>query len=186
MSVLLRHHRFDTSSCSAGESSYTRCRTRRTMRITHRIQILSRHQWKANQQQVQLEMILIRMKHVNEWIYCVLIPNCSNSYVYFFSALETESRTANLAQMSSSTTTVTASSTGLVNESNSLTANEQNNEQRRDIRPIVYDVQSIPTIGTGGSTQITRGVAGRQRPSISSEYTRRTYAQRSMVVFIVF
>ena len=45
---------------------------------------------------------------------------------------------------------------------------EQGNEQRRDILPIVYDVQSIPTIG--GSTQQTRGFPGRQRPFISSKY----------------
>jgi hypothetical protein len=33
----------------------------------------------------------------------------------------------------------------------------------------VYDVQSIPTIGSGGSAQLNRGgVAGRSRPFLSS------------------
>ncbi len=47
---------------------------------------------------------------------------------------------------------------------------EQTADQRRDILPIVYDVQSIPTIGSGGPTQVNRGGPGRQRPFMSSMF----------------
>lgn len=60
-------------------------------------------------------------------------------------------------------------STGGTTEAGNLANADQNNEQRRgDIAPIVYDVQSIPTIGGGGPLQPNRGGVGRQRPFISS------------------
>jgi hypothetical protein len=65
-------------------------------------------------------------------------------------------------------TTMTTTTT---NESTNITTFEQPTDQRRgDILPIVYDVQTIPTIGSGGSTQISRGGVGRQRPFISSMF----------------
>jgi hypothetical protein len=82
--------------------------------------------------------------------------------------METESR-SNVANTSSTTgevITTTAST-----ESTNTTNVDQTNDQRRgDILPIVYDVQSIPTIGTGGSIQLNRGGIGRQRPFMSSMF----------------
>ena len=63
----------------------------------------------------------------------------------------------------------TTSTTNTTTESTNITTGDQTGDQRRgDILPIVYDVHSIPTIGTGGSGQIIRGGIGRQRPSMSS------------------
>jgi len=66
---------------------------------------------------------------------------------------------------SGDTTTTTTTSEGT-----NITNVDQTTDQRRgDILPIVYDVQSIPTIGSGVTTQINRGGApGRQRPFMSS------------------
>ena len=75
--------------------------------------------------------------------------------------METDSR-SNILNTASTTGELTTTT----NES--TTTAEQTNDQRRDILPIVYDVQSIPTIGTGGSAQINRGGVGRQRPFMSS------------------
>jgi hypothetical protein len=56
-------------------------------------------------------------------------------------------------------------------DSTNITTGEQTADQRRDILPIVYDVQSIPTIGGGGPAQINRGGVGRTRPLISSMFS---------------
>lgn len=68
-----------------------------------------------------------------------------------------------IGETTSTTTTTTTTA---------ISTSEQANDQRRgDILPIVYDVQSIPTIGSGGSTQVNRGGFGRpQRPLISSMF----------------
>ena len=80
--------------------------------------------------------------------------------------METEAR-SNIANPSATVGDTTATTTM---ESTNITTAEQTTDQRRgDILPIVYDVQSIPTIGSGGSAQIIRGGAGRQRPFISSK-----------------
>ena len=85
-------------------------------------------------------------------------------------SISTSSTTvATVSDTTATTTTVTTT------EPTNTTSTEQTTDQRRgDILPIVYDVQTIPTIGSGGtsgggSTQINRGGVGRQRPFISSK-----------------
>ncbi|UJR31736.1 hypothetical protein I4U23_019216 [Adineta vaga] len=80
------------------------------------------------------------------------------------------------------TTTATTTTTMTVDATN-VTVTEQTTDQRRDISLIVYDVQSIPTIGGGsagsvggGATPPNRGGVGRQRPFSSS--TRRPWPAR--------
>ena len=75
----------------------------------------------------------------------------------------------NVGETTSTTMTTT-------NESANMGTTDQGNEPRRgDILPIIYDVQSIPTISSGGSTQMNRGGPGRQqqRPSMSSMFPRK-------------
>ncbi len=68
-----------------------------------------------------------------------------------------------------STNVVTIGDTTTTSEGTNITNIDPTADQRRgDILPIVYDVQSIPTIGSGGSTQINRGGPVRQRPFMSS------------------
>jgi hypothetical protein len=77
------------------------------------------------------------------------------------------SNTASATAVTFGDTTLTTTTT---TDSTNLTTGEQSSDQRRDILPIVYDVQSIPTIGGGGITQINRGGIGRPRPSITSMF----------------
>ncbi|CAF3987060.1 unnamed protein product, partial [Rotaria sordida] len=100
-------------------------------------------------------------------------------------SIDTESRSNTVNTSSTNvvtigdTTTTTTTTTITTTESTNMTTAEQANDQRRgDILPIVYDVQSIPTIGSGGSAQINRGGTGRQRPFISISATRRTWPVR--------
>lgn len=96
---------------------------------------------------------------------------------HYTSALETEPP-SNIAHTPSTIvgtigeTTSTSTTTTTTAEGTNMSMSEQGNDQRRgDILPIVYDVQSIPTIGSGISTQINRGGPGRpQRPWISSMF----------------
>ena len=87
-----------------------------------------------------------------------------------FSAIESELRSNTSSAIVVTGADLMTTSTTEANNPGNL---EQNNEQRRgDIAPIVYDVQSIPTIGGGGPLQPNRGGVGRQRPFISSTSTR--------------
>ncbi|CAF0737724.1 unnamed protein product [Adineta steineri] len=88
-------------------------------------------------------------------------------------SMEGESR-LNITNTSSTNLDSTTTTT---NESTNITM-EQSNDQRRDILPIVYDVQSIPTINTGGPPQINRGGVGRSRPFSSVPGTRRPWPAR--------
>jgi len=54
---------------------------------------------------------------------------------------------------------------------------EPNESERRDILPIVYDVQAIPTIGTM-QTNRGRQMSQSQRPLISIPATRRNWPPR--------
>ncbi|CAF4965323.1 unnamed protein product, partial [Rotaria sp. Silwood1] len=90
---------------------------------------------------------------------------------------ETRSNTTTTNIVTVGDTTITTTTT---TESTNITTAEQTNDQRRgDILPIIYDVQSIPTIGSGGSAQINRGGTGRQRPFMSISATRRPWPVRS-------
>jgi hypothetical protein len=89
--------------------------------------------------------------------------------------METDPR-SNIANPSSAiaaTAGDTTSTTTTTSESTNITTNEQTTESRRDILPIIYDVRSIPTIGSGGSTQVNRGGPPRQRPQMSSMFTEK-------------
>ena len=99
-------------------------------------------------------------------------------FQHCYQVIESESRTTivntSLAtvvtNVDTTTTTTTAATT---TESTNTTPVEQPNDQRRgDILPIVYDVQTIQTIGSGGTGQTNRGGAGRQRPFISSKLNK--------------
>jgi len=93
-----------------------------------------------------------------------IFRNFFQIYFVFFLAIENEPR-SNIAN----TPTAIGDATTTTSESTNTTTGEQTSDQRRgDILPIIYDVQSIPTIGSGGSTQINRGAPGRQRPFMSS------------------
>ncbi|CAF3478243.1 unnamed protein product [Rotaria socialis] len=72
----------------------------------------------------------------------------------------------------------TTAGTTTITESTNITTAEQTADQRRDILPIVYDVQSITTLGAGGSAQIARGTTGRTRPFITISGTRRPWSTR--------
>lgn len=74
-----------------------------------------------------------------------------------------------------SSTGDTTSTTTTTTESSNVTTAEQTNDQRRgDILPIVYDVQSIPTIGGSGTPPMIRGGPARTRPYISSKLIKET------------
>ncbi|CAF2975367.1 unnamed protein product [Rotaria sp. Silwood2] len=95
--------------------------------------------------------------------------------------IDTESRSNTVNTLSTSVVTVgdTTITTTTTTESTNITTVEQTSDQRRgDILPIVYDVQSIPTIGSGVSPQIIRGGIGRQRPFMSISATRRLWSVR--------
>lgn len=81
---------------------------------------------------------------------------------------EGRSNNANTSSIVVATIGDTTGTTTTTSESTNITTGDQTADQRRDILPIVYDVQTIPTIGSGGSTQVNRGAPGRQRPFISS------------------
>jgi len=83
--------------------------------------------------------------------------------------METESR-SNVANTSSTTGDVITTTTTSTESINTTNVDQTNDQRRGDILPIVYDVQSIPTIGTGGSIQVNRGGIGRQRPFMSSMF----------------
>ena len=66
-------------------------------------------------------------------------------------------------------TTTTIMTTTTTESTNTIPVEQTSDQRRSDILPIVYDVQTIQTIGSGATGQTNRGGAGRQRPFISSK-----------------
>lgn len=102
------------------------------------------------------------------------IPNQTSNY-FSSLAIDTDPQSDNTSAIvitigeTTSTTSVTTS------DSANITTEQANEPRRGDILPIVYDVQSIPTIGGGGSVPMNRGGPGRQqpRPSMTSMFLSR-------------